>query len=159
MPIFVASKRFVNLALNLIGLELRRVSPAATKGLQRDCLRGALANMCLNGLAPETVVDVGVATGTHDFYEIFPEIHHILIEPLTEYETSLKTIKRDLANVDYIIAAAGPSPGKVKINVHPDLVGSSLFLEHEGTDVNGVPREVPCTTIDHVVEHFCARGP
>lgn len=159
VSIFVASKRLVNSALNLIGLELRRVPPAATKGPRRDSMRGALENMRTNGLAPKTVIDVGVAIGTADLYETFPDSHHILIEPLTEYETALKMIKRNYANLDYILAAAGPSLGKVKINVHPDLVGSSLFLEHEDTDVNGVPREVPCTTVDHVVEHFRAIGP
>lgn len=46
-----------------------------------------------------------------------------------------------------ILAAAGDETGTTTINVHGDLVGSSLLDEYEA-GVNGTPRIVPMITVD-----------
>jgi hypothetical protein len=48
----------------------------------------------------------------------------------------------------------------VSLNVHPDLVGSSLFREVEkDTNVNGVLRTVCAITVDSLVKETGAKGP
>jgi Methyltransferase FkbM domain len=44
------------------------------------------------------------------------------------------------------------APGKQCIHVHPDLVGSSFYLEDEDGDVNGQPRTVRIDTLDSICE-------
>ena len=65
----------------------------------------------------------------------------------------------DWNNAAYVIAAATKSAGTALINVHPDLVGSSLYLENEDSDVNGVQRKVPAVTLDKVCHDYGANGP
>jgi len=47
----------------------------------------------------------------------------------------------------------------LEINVHPDLVGSSIYLEREDFHVNGVPRKVPTVTLDSLCEDRKESGP
>jgi FkbM family methyltransferase len=72
-----------------------------------------------------------------------------MFEPLTEYEAPLRRLQAELPNTHVVMAAAADQPGSMTINVHGDLVGSSLMYEwEEASDVNGTPRDVPITTID-----------
>lgn len=114
----------------------------------RATMYSALLNASKNGLAPETVIDVGAASGTLPLYQLFPGARFILIEPLKEFAASLEELSKKLKKAECFIAAAASSPGNVVLNVHPDLVGSSLFREEEDSDVNGVERMVPAITID-----------
>lgn len=43
--------------------------------------KDALAPLKAEGLAPATVIDVGVLTGTPDLMAAFPGVHHLPIEP------------------------------------------------------------------------------
>lgn len=82
----------------------------------------------------------------------------MLVEPLQEYEPVLQQITRRY-QADYILAAAGASPGTITLNVHPDLAGSSIFTEAEDSDVNGVPRTVPVITLDRLCAEKSLSGP
>jgi hypothetical protein len=44
------------------------------------------ARMMRLGLNPGTVIDAGVARGTPDLHQAFPQAHLLLIEPVNEYE-------------------------------------------------------------------------
>jgi FkbM family methyltransferase len=102
---------------------------------------------------------VGAAMGTTALYDVFPEAKHILIEPLEEYIPHLDSIVNKLNRAEYIIAAATATPGDIVINVHPDLVGSSLFKEDEDSDVNGVERTIPGMTLDNICFQRGTEGP
>jgi len=148
----------INTALEPFGLEIRRKTKPKTT-TPRNSLRGALEHIKRLGFSPSTVIDVGVASGTTAMYETFPASRHILIEPLEEFRPYLDKIVEEFPNVEYVIAAATQKPGNVTINVHPDLSGSSLFLEDEDSNVNGVPRVVPAITLDEVCQERNLDGP
>jgi FkbM family methyltransferase len=108
---------------------------------------------------PNTVIDVGVASGTPELYRGFSNSKHILIEPLEEFTPELRRIATKY-NVEYVSAAAGAKPGKATFHVHTgDLEGSSLLRENDGPQVDGMPREVEVQTVDEICQRHQARGP
>ena len=107
---------------------------------------------------PKTIIDVGVAYGTKGLYGKYKNVYHLLVEPLKEYEKSCQNIIKKYGG-EYILAAASDSIGHVKINVHPDLSGSSLFNESEGPQVDGEPRIVPTKTLDSICQEKKIEGP
>ena len=141
-----------------LGLDVRRRQPHNHVSEPRATMAGALRQLASLGLQPGTIIDVGAASQTHDLYEAFPRSAILLIEPLVEFEPFLRKICATY-NAKYVLAAAGQQPGKAVLNVHPDMVGSSLFKEVEGPSADGTPREVPVTTIDHLCAERDLRGP
>jgi FkbM family methyltransferase len=104
------------------------------------------------GLDPKTVIDVGVANGTPELYEAFSDAYLLLIEPLSEFESAIKSILKKYNGI-YVLSAAGPERGELVINVHPNhLDGSSLLKETMGSDADGYERSVPVVSIDDVVK-------
>jgi FkbM family methyltransferase len=152
-------KKLINTMLQGIfgrfGFELRRKDSSGI----RHTLRGALEHVKRLGFAPAAVIDVGAAKGTFELYETFPNAKHVLIEPLEENTPNLMKIVESLKNAEFVIAAATKEAGTVTFNVHPDLDGSSLYLESEDSNVNGVPRTVPAITLDGLCKERGLQGP
>jgi len=73
------------------------------------------------------------------------------MEPLEEYAPFLEAVAASLPATEYVRAAAASRQGEITINVHRDLVGSSVYVEQEDSSVNGVPRTVPTVTIDGLI--------
>jgi FkbM family methyltransferase len=145
-----------------LGLEVHKRNASRFIGeYPRDSLRGLLLQSNQIGFAPGTVVDVGAAYGafTCECKKVFPDTAYVLVEPLKEYEEFLKSAVKSLRRGEYVLAAAGKQPGQITINVHPDLVGSSFYLEAEGSTVNGFQREVPVITLDTLVDTDRIRAP
>ena len=138
-------KRLISSTLEPFGLEICRKTSSS-----RSSLRGALEHAKKLGFYPNTIIDVGAATGTRALYEAFPTSRKILIEPLEEFRPHLDKVIKEFPNSRYIIAAASQESGNITINVHPDLIGSSMYLENEDSNVNGSPRVVPAITLDKV---------
>ncbi|HUD19667.1 MAG TPA: FkbM family methyltransferase [Patescibacteria group bacterium] len=138
-------KKTVKKIFKGFGVEVRRTRKHGED--RRTTLSEVLANISRLGFRPKTVIDVGVATGTYELYKTFPKARHFLIEPLREFESDLKQISA-MYGAEYIIAAAGPRSGTMEINVHPDLLGSSVFKETDGSYVDGIARNIPIITID-----------
>lgn len=152
------TKKLIKKALALFDLDIHQKRQAIAQ-TPRASMYGCLQQARQNGLQPKTIIDVGAASGTPALYEVFPESRHILIEPLEEYIPSLNTVVGQLEKAEYIIAAATATPGNVIINVHPDLVGSSLYKEEEDSDVNGIERTIPGMTLDHICSERRAEEP
>lgn len=155
-------KTAVRRLFNLAGLEIRRINPASDTALPRESVLHTLEQASRIGLMPRTVIDVGAAYGafTRLCHPVFPDARYLLIEPLEEYRPLLDEARQTLTSVDYTIAAASARDGEVAINVHPDLVGSSLYREVEtGTGVNGMTRAVCSITVDRFVREAGATGP
>lgn len=148
-----AMKRLAKSSARLLGLESRH-----TSSQDRSSLRGILLQVRDTGFRPTTIIDVGVADGTPELYDTFPEARLILVEPLVEYEAALKRIQSSYNVVQVIRAAAASTEGTTIINVHPDLSGSSMFLEGEASDVNGVPREIPQVRLDGTISDIASLG-
>ena len=125
----------------------------------RASIRGCLRQAVKNGLRPNTVIDVGVAYETQALYDVFKYAKFILIEPVKEFVPHLENIVSRLNDAEFILAAASNERGDTIINVHPDLVGSSLYKEEENSDVNGVERTVPVVTLDDLCRERNTRGP
>jgi len=152
------SKKIIKKIMGLFGLEIRRKEQVIHQ-TQRNSMYGCLQQAAKNGLNPETIIDVGAADGTPPLYEVFPEATHILIEPLEEFSPNLSQLVTQLKKAEYIIAAATSKTGSIIINVHPDLLGSSIYKEKEDSDVNGVERTVSTVTIDALCTDRGTRGP
>jgi FkbM family methyltransferase len=155
---FNSSKNILKKIAEKIGFEIRRKQPGSHQ-IPRSSLYGCLQQALKNGLKPETVIDVGAADGTPPLYEVFPEANHILIEPLEEFTPNLSQLVTQLKKAEYIIAAATSKPGSILINVHPDLVGSSIYKEEEDSNVNGVERIVNAVTLDDICRDRGTKGP
>lgn len=145
-------KDLVKKSTGTLGFEITR------RNIHRSTRTGVLEHIERLGFKPETIIDVGAAYGTFDLYEIFPTAACLLIEPLEEFEDALKAVTRKFKAI-YVLAAAGAEPGMSLFNVHPDLVGSSLYRESEGTHADGVPREVPMVTLDIECNERMLKGP
>lgn len=111
------------------------------------------------GFQPETVIDVGVASGTTQLYKAFSDSYFLLIEPLKEFESYLKLILERYKG-SYVMAAAGSHSGQVTFNVHDDhLMGSSVYKESMGTQADGHEVTVPMIRIDDIVKKKRLNGP
>jgi len=124
----------------------------------RNNLSEAIDHLKKFEFRPKTIIDVGVAYGTEGLYGKYKGAYYVLVEPLQEYEASCQNLTRKFGG-EYVLAAASDSVGKIQINVHPDLSGSSLFNESEGPHVDGEPRMVPTTTLDDICQKTHILGP
>ena len=79
----------------------------------------------LNKLADHfhSVIDIGVANGTPELYEAFPNKKVVLIEPLVEYKTTLE--KFDKTRFKTIYKALGGKPDIIDINVNRESITKS----------------------------------
>jgi FkbM family methyltransferase len=137
--------------LGFLGLEIYR------KGKVRG-LWDVLELLTALGLTPRTVIDVGAADGTLSLYRSFPRAHHLLIEPLVEFEPDLKEVAR-IYDADYVIAAAGHEAGSTEITVGRSTWCSSTLGLREVDRVDGAPRTVPVVTIDDLCSDRSRSGP
>lgn len=101
-----------------------------------------------HGYYPEVILDAGVASGTPELYTSFPESKFILFEALEEFLPSMQKHQDNYKDMHIEVCALGSETKEIEINVHPDLVGSSLYLEDEDSNVNGKKRTVPLKTLN-----------
>ena len=160
-------KAGVKRALGVVGVEVRRKgsggapAPAAV-GSPRCSLSGALRQARERGFVPATVIDVGAAFGwfAAECHGVFPEAEYVLVEPLEEYRPHLDAfVGAHPSKALLVQAAAAERPGEMTIHVHPDLMGSSLYLEEEVANVNGVPRTVKTVALDDIVDERGLKPP
>lgn len=146
-----AIKKIIDLMLSPLDLEIRR-KPLKYR---RNSLLGALRQIrdpC--NFSPQTIVDVGAAFGDWSklCLKVFPDAQYFLFEPLTEFAGVLKRFADEFENVTYLELAVGSRKGDIVINVHEDLVGSSILKETEGSLSDGQAREVPIVTLDQALK-------
>lgn len=116
----------------------------------RSSMLGSLMNIKALGFEPNTVIDVGAALGTFDLYAAFPKTKHFLIEPVAENEPYLDKICQQLANAEYIIAAATKEQKVVTLTVSPQLIHSSILDDSVPNAPSADTRTVPGITLDQV---------
>jgi FkbM family methyltransferase len=94
------------------------------------------------------VIDVGVADGTPEIYDVFSDAYFLLVEPLVEFEPLLQETLRSVRG-SYVLAAAGAEPGDIPFHMHTDhMNGSSLYRETMGSVADGKEITVPMIRID-----------
>lgn len=122
----------------------------------RHSMNGSLINLRILEFIPKTVIDVGAALGTFCLYEVFPEAHHLLIEPLVENAPHLEKICTALESAEFIIAAATTEPGEVTLEVSNTLVHSSI-QEKYTPKMKAEPdsqylRQIPGISLDQICQ-------
>lgn len=153
-------KEIIKKTFRVCGFEIHRAGTTRIHGCQptRTTMTEFLEHVTRFGFRPQTVIDVGVGYGSFSLYKTFPSASHLLVEPLEEFESALQEISRD-HKAQFVLAAAGAKPGTIVINVHPDLLGSSILKETEGSHADGTPRQVPVVALDHLCKERNLRGP
>lgn len=138
------------MAATLLGLiRSQRTMVRQSKHKALSLLRG-------RGFQPATVIDVGAQTGTPPLYEVFPDAHHVLIEPVAENEPALQALCGQLRSAEYHIAAVARRDGTVSLAVSEDRLYSSIVAEAvAGAAPGSLPdrRTVPAVSLDSL----CAR--
>lgn len=103
------------------------------------------------GFSPSTVIDVGIAKGTPELYSVFPDAYYLLVEPLQEFERTMKNILQ-YNKGEYLLKAAGNKNQNVDFYVHLNhLSGSSVLQETMGKEADGIKRTVEMIRLDDYV--------
>jgi len=105
-----------------------------------------------NGLTPNTVFDIGVATGTPVLYAHFPDARYVLVDPTAESLPHMESWSRKL-NAQILNLALGDQDGDATIDVRDEIGGSSLFDE-VGPYTSVKKYSVPVRRFDRVVDGF-----
>jgi FkbM family methyltransferase len=107
------------------------------------------------------VIDVGVASGTPELYDAFPDAYYLLVEPMAETEERMRQILEQVRG-EYVIAAATTEPGNINLLISPDPVehwGSTIYASRDDQTKNWVERSVPAVRLDDVVAERRLEGP
>jgi FkbM family methyltransferase len=127
------------------GYRLRSTDPEirAQSGWQPENLRK-------RGFAPATLIDVGVARGTPDLYEAFPDAYLVLVEPLAEFEQSMQELVQSRPG-EYILTAAGAGEDTRTIRIdseRPFLSSLNTLTRRRRQAPQPVERAVPVASLD-----------
>jgi FkbM family methyltransferase len=139
------------------GIEVRRTGGAG--GGPRRTLPEVLAHLKRLGVAPQTIVDVGVARGTPELYAAFPGVPLLLVEPLAEHEDDLRRIVAGRPGSRYALAAGGPEPGELEIAVHRVTACSSILGDRDPDGEPAQRRTVPVVRVDDLVAEHALAAP
>ena len=155
-------KKFIKKTFNVFGLEIKRLGSSSSL-YDRDLsdyrgMSNLLKTVVKIGFKPETVIDIGVAYGTPALYENFRNSHHLLIEPLKEWEGALKKICQEY-NAEYVLAAVGAKAGVTTINIETILSDSTTYKVLSGIGKTITKREIPVFTVDKLLREKMAKAP
>jgi FkbM family methyltransferase len=155
-PVQTKLKAQLRRALAAADLEVHRASTT-----WRRSLPPILAHYRALGLAPATVIDVGVGPGTPDLYEGFPDAHLVLVEPLEPHEHWRPYLQRvrEERSADVVMAAAGAEAGEIRISVDRAPWCSSTLGPYVGESSEQEWRTVPMVRLDDVAGELALNGP
>lgn len=148
-------KSIIKKILNFAGYNLVKKNYTIAKiELSKKTMYDALLHLKNLNYQADLIVDVGAGSGTEPLLSTFPNAEFILIEPLIEFLPKLELLKENYKIQKIIISAAGTSSNDITINVHPDLYGSSLFNESEGSYADGIPRKISMIKLKDKIAHL-----
>jgi FkbM family methyltransferase len=138
----------INKALQPLGMKLARIE-------YQGWLVGSVAD------SVSTLIDVGSAYGTQDFYNLNRQAELFLIDPLKEYEPYVKEILKNRKG-RYEITALGKENGSIMLNVQVDHPTKSTILDHTALTKTGgriEQREVLVKTLDSIILKHALKPP
>jgi FkbM family methyltransferase len=105
------------------------------------------------GVPIETIIDIGVLTGTAELMEVFRDKHHILVEPISEWNESINTnYNAKKISFTLVNAAASDAIGEMNIETSSVLPGKPISHAHLTNRTSGSNvRKVKVLTVDHLV--------
>lgn len=118
---------------------------------------GKALERCRNrGLKINTVVDVGASNGiwSRECLKYFPKPNYLLVEAQEAHKPGLETLKKDYPNIDFVIAAAGETNGKIFFDNSGLFGGVASKLKFEGNCI-----EVPMISLDAEVKKRALKRP
>lgn len=126
----------------------------------RATMRAGLQRARRLGVPVSSFVDIGCAEGhwTTLALQAYPEARALLVDALREWEPRLrKRAEAHPGRIQTHIGALGAVTGTLAFEVTPDLYGSG----HDAgmNDPASERREVPVTTLDHLVRHHALAPP
>lgn len=127
-----------------------------TPTFERFSMKSAIQRTHKHGICFNSVIDLGASNGQWSLkaMETFPDVSYLAVEALYEREDSLKKNRKEYANFDYIICAAGNKNNiTAELNIAEDLDGSTI------NGSGGSSREVPMRSIDSIVSEKKLKGP
>lgn len=140
-----------------VGFDVRRLNSGA--GTIRTTTGECYAHLNRVGFRPKVVFDVGVASGTFELYENFPESEFLLVEPLKEFEPDLKKILKQYRG-SYILSAAAAEAGESAFFRDENrLDGSSIISESEVDERAAEKMTVQTVRLDDVAREKSLEGP
>lgn len=113
--------------------------------------RSALYFLSKNNLDIQTIIDVGVQHKTQELIEIFPNLKHILFEPVEEYHPF---IEKAYSGLDYTLVktAVSNEDGEATLSINrlgmEDISHSAIIKSNHGTE----NRVVKTVTLDSFFE-------
>jgi FkbM family methyltransferase len=124
---------------------------------QSSPLSIALGRLSQAGWQPKTIFDVGVNMGTEGLYNVWPNSHLVLVDPVVENFPYMNQIKSHYPKVDLFLVAAGETCGNIKGNVNRDS-GLSI-MGKEKTKGGWENRTFPMRTLASLAEEAKAEPP
>lgn len=106
------------------------------------------------GFRPGTIIDVGVARGTADLYNAFPDAYLLLIEPVAEFTPDIQAILASRPGA-LVPVALGAQPGERELRIEPNRPLLTSFYEREVNEQTGddpLLRRIPVATLDSILE-------
>jgi FkbM family methyltransferase len=117
--------------------------------LRKPTKTNSLKFLRSKGLSVGTVIDVGVQHKTEELIEVFPDLKHILFEPLEEYHRQIEQAYRSI-DYELIKAAVSNENGTAILNIG-SLVGDTSRITHSSIVENNTStpsRNVNKVTLD-----------
>jgi len=127
------------------GKNMTRSMHAHRKPTKTDSLKFVRSK----GLSVGTIIDVGVQHKTSELIEVFPDLKHILFEPLEEYHRQIEQAYRSI-DYELIKAAVSNENGTAILNIG-SLVGDTSRITHSSIVENNtstLSRNVNKVTLD-----------
>ena len=109
--------------------------------------RNILRNAKQIGFSPGAVIDVGFAFGTEGLHEEFPDVPHVLIDPVAEAEGPMARFCADHPGSIYYVAASSYAEGNLELIAREGISGSTFHGKLKG---DAQRRSVPTTTLDRI---------
>jgi len=124
--------------------------------MRKPLKKESFAKIKALGVPIQTVLDIGILTGTVELIEAFPDKKHFLVEPITEWN---KTIKSTYAEqgIDFLLVNVAASNFDGTMSMETGSVAPGLQISHarltDRTAGHNV-RTVPVRTLDSLLmEH------
>jgi FkbM family methyltransferase len=145
-----------------LGSLFKKITTSAGRAQRGPSMAAALRQLLKLGVPVGSVIDVGVQTGTDPLTEVLRDRHHLLIEPVEEWNDAIKQhyeahgVQYSLLNI-----AASDADGEVKLklkSVLPGEISSHAFMVEEEKG-EGEYRSVPMRRLDSVIAEQALAGP
>jgi len=109
----------------------------------------------------ETILDIGILTGTGELMEAFRDKKHFLVEPVVEWNDTINSsyTKR---GIDYVLVNVAASNFDGTMNMETVTVVPGRPISHarlSNKDVGENVRSVPVRTLDSLMREYLLPGP